>query len=173
MSGLIFVGLFVFSTVFALGAYVFGHGADHDGGLDHGLDHGDIPSIFSARVISLFLLGFSGGGILGQYVWHLSTGSSSLCGLASGVVMGGLAYGLIWFFMCEQASSMATPGDYAGQSCRVTTAIPQNGTGEVSVVVKGQYRTLLASTADGTALPEGRAAVIVEVIGGTATVKSG
>jgi len=175
MTGIVFVALFVFSAVFALGAFVFGHGADHDGGLDHGLDHGGVegmPSIFSTRVISLFLLGFSGAGILAHYVWEASIGLSSIIGLGAGAVLGGLAYGIIVLFCYEQASSLTSPDEYIGLSGRVSGTIPQGGTGEISVVVKGQLRTLFAVTEDGMTLAEGKPVRILRVAGGTATVKA-
>jgi len=168
--GLIFIGIFVFSAVFGLGAFLFGHDADHD--VSHGVDHsGGIPSIFSTRVISLFLLGFSGMGIVAHYAWHFSLGYATLCGLGSGVIMGALAYGIIEIFFRQQATSMVSPADYVGLTARVTGSIPAGGTGEVSVTVRDQLRSVLAVSADGTAIPEGRAVVIVSDAAGTVTVK--
>lgn len=62
MAGLVFLGVFIVSVILALGSFLFGHDADHDGA-DHG-DHGGMPSVFSLRVISLFLVGFSGVGMV-------------------------------------------------------------------------------------------------------------
>ncbi len=168
--GTFYVCLLVASTVFSLGAFLFGHDTDH--GLDHDLDHGDaMPGIFSMRVISLFVLGFSGMATIAHFVWHLTPVFSSLCGLGGGAVMGGFAYGLVCVFSKQQASSLALPEDYVNQPARVTVGIPEKGTGEISVAVKGELRSLLAVSADGSPLAEGRAVTIVSVAAGTATVK--
>ena len=177
MAGIVYLGIFIFSAVFSLGAFIFGHdGGDHDVGMDHDADHdadhdGGMPSVFSTRVISLFLLGFSGMGLIATYVWELSSGMSALCGLGSGAVMGALAYLLILMFHREQASSFAESEDYVGLDGRIATAIPQNGTGEITVTVRGQSRTIFAMTADGSALAAGRAARIKHMSGATATVE--
>lgn len=176
MSGVIYLGLFIFSAVFSLGAFLFGHDAgDHDvsADADHDVSHdgGGMPSIFSTRVISLFLLGFSGMGLIATYVWGLTPGMSALCGLGSGAVMGTLAYLLVLMFHREQASSFAEAEDYVGVEGRIATAVPQNGTGEITVSVRGQSRTIFAMTADGSALPEGRMARITRMSGATATVE--
>ncbi len=169
MSGLVFVGLFVVSVVLTLGSFILGHDGDHD--LSHGdAGAGDLPSVFSMRVISLFVLGFSGVGLLCTYAWGLSPGASSLAGLGGGLVMGGIGYGLTVVLCRQQASSLPEPNEYVGQPARVVTAIPANGTGEVSLTVKGQLRTVLAQTADGSALPEGRSVQVAGNTGGTLIV---
>jgi len=173
MAGVIYLALFIFSAVFSLGAFLFGHdGGDHDVSTDHDVSHdGGMPSIFSTRVISLFLLGFSGMGLIATYVWRFTPGVSALCGLGSGAVMGALAYLLVLMFHREQASSFAESADYVGLDGRIATAIPQNGTGEITVTVREQSRTIFAMTPDGSALPEGRMARIIRMSGATATVE--
>ena len=76
---------------------------------------------------------------------------------------------MVMFFK-EEASSLPSTADYVGAEARVTTAIPERGTGEVSVAVKEQQRTVFAVTADGSALPQGQVVKIVSMAGGTATV---
>ena len=176
MTGPVFLALFVFSSVFALASFVFGgHDADHDVSHDVGHDvgdHGDgMPSIFSSRVISLFLVGFSGTGLLCTYVWKWRPGYASLAGIGAGVVMGGLAYALIAVFFREQASSAASAEEYAGHEARVSGAIPEGGTGEISLVIRGQLKTLLAVTADGKPIRDGAIVKIVNLSGGRAVVK--
>jgi len=173
----VYLGLFVFSAVFALISFIFGHDTDSDTDHDVGHDLGGhelgegMPSIFSSRVISLFLLGFSGMGLISTYAWDFGAGLSSLCGIGSGIVMGGLAYAMVAIFYREQASSIAESADYAGLEGRVSSNIPAGGTGEITVVVKGQLKTIFAGSADGSALPEGRPVKIVSMIGATASVK--
>ena len=164
--GTFYVCLLAASTVFSLGAFVFGHDGDHD------MDHGEaMPSLFSMRVISLFVLGFSGISTIAHFVWQFAPVYSSLCGLGGGVILGGFAYALVYLFSKEQASSLVCPEDYVNQAGRVSVAIPERGTGEVSVTVKEQLRSVFAVSADGRAMPEGQAVVIVSMAAGTATVK--
>lgn len=170
MMGTFYVCLLIASAVFSCGSFLFGH----DGGNDavHGMDHGEgIPSVFSLRVISLFVLGFSGLSTIAHFVWRLSPASSSLCGLGGGLVLGGVAYALIYVLCGQQASSLVAPADYTNLPARVSVAIPEKATGEISVTVKGELRSVLAVSADGRALPEGRAVVIVSLTAGTATVR--
>ena len=176
MVGLIFLGLFVFSAIFSLAAFLFGHdhdfSADHDMSVGHDSDAGGgMPSIFSGRVISLFLLGFSGTGFVTTYVYGMGAVTSSLAGLGSGFVLGALAYFFLVIFYREQATSSASSADYVGLDARVSTAIPAGGTGEVSVAVKEQLRTIFATSVDGKAIPEGRQVKIEKMSGGTATVR--
>lgn len=168
--GTFYVCLLAASSVFSLGAFIFGHDTDH--GLDHGLDHGDaMPSLFSMRVLSLFVLGFSGISTIAHFVWQFTPVYSALCGLGGGVILGGFAYALIYLFSKEQASSLVSPADYINQAGRVSVAIPERGTGEVSVTVKEQLRSVFAVSADGAAIPEGRPVTIVSMAAGTATVR--
>ena len=176
MVGFIFLGLFVFSAIFSLAAFLFGHdhdfSADHDMSIGHDADSsGGMPSIFSGRVISLFLLGFSGTGIITTYVYGWGAGFSSLAGLGSGLVLGAFAYFFIAIFYREQASSIANASDYVGLEARVATAIPAGGTGEITLAVKEQARTVFAVSADGKAIPEGRQVKVESMSGGTATVR--
>jgi len=178
MAGLIYVGLFVFSCVFTLAAFLFGGGGDSDVDADADLDvdvDADIgeglPGFFSTRVVSLFVVGFSSMGIVAHYVWQLPPYYSSLCGLGAGVLMGALAYGLIVLLYRQQATSTPTRADYRGLKGRVTIAIPKGGTGEVSVALKGQLRGLMAVAADREPIAEGRPVEVLDLTGGTATVK--
>ncbi len=168
--GTFYVCLLAASAVFSLGAFLFAHDTDHD--LSHDLDHGDaMPSLFSMRVLSLFVLGFSGVSTIAHFVWQFTPVYSSLCGLGGGVILGGFAYALVYLFTREQASSLISVEDYVNQTGRVSVAIPEKGTGEVSVTVRSQLRSVFAVSVDGRPIPEGQAVVIVSMAAGTATVK--
>jgi len=178
IAGIIYICLFIFSTIFALASFLLGggHEVDTDVGaeVDVQVDHdigGHLPSFFSPRVLALFVVGFSGMGIIAHFGWRMEPARSSLLGLAGGFVMGGLAYGLILLLYREQASSAPAGSDYSGLAGRVSVGIPQGGTGEVSVVVRDQFRSLMAVSADGKPIPEGRSVKIISVAGGTATVR--
>ena len=174
MMGSIFIGVFVGSILLTLLSFIFGHDGDSDSGADHGADHGSagMPSVFSMRVISLFLLGFSGVGMVAYYAWGCGVGVSTALGLVFGVILGGLGYGVIVFFHKQQANSMIQPNEYIGLTGRISGAIPQGGTGQISVTVNNQLRTIFAATSDGSALAEGKSAKILSITGGTATVQS-
>jgi hypothetical protein len=167
--GTFYISLLIASAVFSIGSFLFGHDGGHEVG--HAGGGGDgIPSVFSLRVISLFVLGFSGLSTIAHFVWRLTPASSSLCGLGGGVVLGGFAYALIYTLCTQQASSLVAPEAYVNLPARVSVAIPAKSTGEISVTVKGELRSVLAVSADGTALSAGRAVVIVSIAAGTATV---
>lgn len=168
--GTFYVCLLIASAVFSFGSFLFGHDGGHD--LGHGMDHGEgMPSVFSLRVISLFVLGFSGLATIAHFVWDFSPVGSSLCGLGGGLVLGGFAYALVHMLSTQQASSLVAPEDYVNLSARVSVAIPAKSTGEISVTVKGELRSVLAVSVDGSALPAGQAVVIVSMAAGTATVR--
>lgn len=180
MAGLAFIGLFAFSVVFAVGAFIFGHdhdsdhdmgGGDHDAGGGHDTEAGGMPSVFSTRTISLFLVGFSGMGLVCTYGLHWSAWFSSAAGLAFGVFMGALAYVFVLMLYRQQATSMPVSADYAGLEARVSSNIPANGTGQISVAVLGQLKTIFATAGDGRAIPEGRRVRIIAMSGATATVE--
>lgn len=177
IAGLIYLGIFVFSAIFAFFAFIFGHDTDHDVSADHDVGHdagGDadgIPSIFSSRVISLFLLGFSGTGLVTTFTLEWPPIASASAGLGSGIVLGGVAWLLVFIFYREQATSSANPADYVGLEGRVASNIPAGGTGEVTLTVKEQLRTVFATSADGKPIPEGRQVRVEKMAGGTATVR--
>ena len=175
MAGMIYLGLFVFSAIFSLLAFIFGHdhGIEHDISVDHDHDAGGagMPSIFSTRVLSLFLLGFSGCGLVTTYAWGWGPTASSLTGLGSGALLGAFAYFFMGIFYREQATSSAESEDYIGLEGRVSGAIPAGGTGEISLAVKEQLRTVFATSIDGKSIPEGRQVTVVKMSGGTATVR--
>ena len=170
MMGTFYVCLLIVSAVFSFGSFLFGHDGGHD--IGHGFDHAEgMPSVFSMRVISLFILGFSGLATIAHFVWHLSPVGSSFCGLGGGLVLGGFAYALVHMLSNQQASSLVAPEDYINLAARVSVAIPPKATGEISVAVKGEMRSVLAVSVDDSALPEGRAVVIVSMAAGTAVVR--
>lgn len=175
MAGLIFLGVFVTSVILAVGSFLFGHDADHDTGGDHGGGDdgsGGMPSVFSMRVISLFLVGFSGVGMAAFYAWNCTAGVSTLLGIVFGLILGAVGYGIIVIFHKQQANSMVQSNEYVGLTGRISGSIPQGGTGQISVTVNNQLRTIFAVTSDGSALPEGKSAKILSITGGTATVQA-
>jgi len=170
MDSMIYLAIFIFSAVLSLGAFIFGHDAEHDAGPGHPSDAG-MPSVFSVRVISLFLVGFSGMGLIATRVLNWGAVGSAGAGLGAGLFLGAVAYGVICIFHSQQASSMPSNEDYVNCQGRITIAVPENGTGEVAVTARGQLKSLFAVSKDGSAIPEGRPVKVLSVSTGTATVE--
>lgn len=100
--------MIVFVTIALVGlvAYLFmsigGHAADtaHDivhGDAVHGGDNGHMVSIFSPRVIAIFMMGFGATGALARYS-ECSYVTSCLYALCVGFVMGGIMWAIAGFF---------------------------------------------------------------------------
>ena len=106
------------------------------------------PSPLSSRVIFAFMTAFGGGGAAAS-VYGLSTLPSVGIGLGSGLVIGGLVYGLTLAVFRQQATSGFEVASLVGKSGRVVITIPAGGTGQVSVAAGGGSSTLLASARDG------------------------
>ena len=62
--------------------------------------------------------------------------------------------------------------DLLGATAEVLTPIPEQGVGEVAVVIRGQRHTAPARTQDGAALPRGALATVERVAGVTLYVRS-
>ena len=102
--------------------------------LGHHVEGGGMPapSPLSSRVIFAFMTAFGGGGAAAS-VYGLSTLPSVGIGLGSGLVIGGLVYGLTLAVFRQQATSGFEVASLVGKSGRVVIAIPAGGTGQVSV----------------------------------------
>ncbi len=114
----------------------------HDG--DTSSDH-DTISIFSPKIIAIFMVGFGGTGFIATY-YGIGLALATLSGLGSGAALGGLALLGLRLLHSQQASSEVRTSDAVGLPATVTLAIPSVGHGEVSVTVKGQYLTYSASS---------------------------
>jgi membrane protein implicated in regulation of membrane protease activity len=136
---------------------------------DHDLDHGG-PGFFSSRVIAVFITAFGGFGAIG-IEYGLSTAASSLLGVASGVVFGGMIFVFARFLYGQQASSEVRSSDLVGQSCRVVIAIPAGGLGQVRCRLGEEMIDKIARTNDGQPLPENTPVLVEEVLGETVIVK--
>lgn len=141
-----------------------GHDVHHDGGA-----HAAV-SIFSPRIIAVFCVGFGAAGLIVSTMGVGLFGAIG-AGLASGVVLAGIAFMALSFMYKQQANSMISGESVIGQMARVTTAIPAQGVGEVGVTVQQQYGTHIAKTKDGCAIPAGQTVKIIGRVGGVLEVE--
>jgi len=142
----------------------FTHEATTDGGHDGGHENGTIISIFSPRVIAMFMMGFGGaGGVAYFYQWGYPW--SSAIGLGCGLLMGAMMFYLLDFFARQQCNSLVATQDLIGQAGTVEVAIGANQPGEVAVSYAGRYATYLARAKGGKTVNRGCKVTIVETVG--------
>lgn len=158
--GLIFLVIsFVFGEIFDdLGFHADGGG----GGLD---GHGFVDT----RAVAVFVTAFGGFGAIGvQMGW--GTAASSLLGVASGVVLGGLVTLFGRFLQSQQASSSVGNTQLVGRTAQVTVMIPSGGIGQVSCRVGEERVEKLARSREGVELRPGMLVRIEEIAGDSAIV---
>jgi membrane protein implicated in regulation of membrane protease activity len=161
--------------VYLFASWVLGHfgGGDH-GGEGHDHEHADsghsTVSIFSPKIIALFMIGLGAGGCLST-IYGGGPTTASLIGLASGMSLGGLMLIGLRMLYSQQASSNLDVGSAVGRMGTVTVDIPPMGTGEVGLYVGGQYATFFARAKDGTQIARGRQIKVASVTGSTLVVQ--
>jgi membrane protein implicated in regulation of membrane protease activity len=163
-AGLAYLGMSALLS--QLGA---GHGHDHDH--DHGGDSGHTTvSIFSPKIIAIFMVGLGAGGSLAT-IYGRGPTASSLIGLAAGLSLGALMVVMLRALYSQQASSNMDIGSAIGKLGTVTIDIGSGGTGEIGLSVSGQYNTFLARANSNDAIPRGRMARVVSISGSTLIVE--
>jgi hypothetical protein len=167
MSGLVYFVSFIIGLGYALIVGLAGHlfgGDGHDVHMDAGTD---LPvSPLSPTVIATFLTGFGGGGMLANSYFQLSVGRGVLVALLTGFLLScGTFAVLTLLFRSTQAGSEYSLSDLTGRVVQVITPIPENGTGEVALVVKGTRVIGPARSEDGKAVTRNAPVEIVRVVG--------
>ncbi len=114
----------------------------HDGDASH--DH-ETVSVFSPKVIAIFMVGFGGAGTLATH-YGADPIISSLSGLTGGGILGTMALFGLRLLHSQQASSEINTSDAVGLPATVLVDIPTVGSGQVALTVKGQYLTYTASS---------------------------
>lgn len=128
----------------------------------------DGGGVFSTPVIGSFLAAFGFGAALIIYSADPGPGMSALGGLASGIVVGGVA-----LFMTKSLMNMPTDepvksSGLAGRTGTVVTRIPEDGYGEISVTYAGQYMKVSARAAE--PIPAGTRVVVTDVTSASSVV---
>lgn len=167
----VFLGIAAIGFLFLLASFLFGEIFEHFGGdaWDHELGHGG-PSIFSVRVLSVFITGFGGfGAVAVQY--GLSVPASSGVGFLSGVICAGIIYTFARFLYSQQASTSITTTDLVGRTARVVVSIPAGGVGQIRCQIGEELVDKTARAADGSAVSENAVVKVEEVLGEVVIVR--
>jgi membrane protein implicated in regulation of membrane protease activity len=148
--------------------------ADIDIDLDvDGLDASDAsgPGIFSLKLIMIFLIGFGIWGFISEYLkWPIH---SVIVGLIGGFVIWFVCYRALGWLYRQQSTSQISSASFIGKEAKVTTPIPQGGTGEIFSRIKGTQKSIYLNARSKDSQKEIGKGVIVKiesVDGNTATV---
>jgi membrane protein implicated in regulation of membrane protease activity len=172
---IIFVAIAIAAFMIVAGGFLLGHDHDFDHGIDHDLGHESgvdthgIIGIFSLRVVFTFIMGF---GAAGAIALHYGAGYpfASLIGVAAGMVLAALMYGIMLLFIEQQASSVTPTDSLVGCTGTVTVPIDKDAMGEVGVSVGGEYHIFTARAHGSASLSKGLAVRIVAVSGSVLSV---
>ena len=164
------VGLLLALVTFLIGE-LFDFGAD--GGADSGGELGDSgPSPFSSRILFVFATAFGGFGFIGTAMdWP--TWASLLLAMGGGMAVAVGTFFLIVMPMArQQGSTDVHDEDFEGLMGRVTSEIPENGLGRVTVIAPtSKARVALAArSADGRRIAFGTTVRVQNSGPGAATV---
>lgn len=128
----------------------------------------DGGGVMSTPVIGSFLAAFGFGAALIIYTADPGPAVSAFGGLASGIVVGGVA-----LFMTKSLMNMPTDdpvrsSGLLGRTGSVITRIPADGYGEISVTHAGQYMKVTARAAE--PIPAGARVVVTDVTSSSSVV---
>jgi membrane protein implicated in regulation of membrane protease activity len=171
----IFVGIAIAAFIVVAGGFLFSHDHDlshdfdHDVGHGGGPDTGGIISIFSTRVVFTFIMGFGAAGAIAN-AYGADNLIASLIGIAAGVVLGAIMYGIMLLFVEQQASSIIPADSLVGCTGTVTVPIDKDSLGEIGVSVAGEYRAFAARLQGSGTLEKGHTVRIVGMTGSVLTV---
>lgn len=172
MSGFVIFYLCVFMVgfVFVIGSFVFDgeHDADHDHDFS---DETMSPSVFSTKVISLFLMGFGLAAALSHYYVSKNIAFSNamlidiVIGVFGGIALGALGWWIIKIFMSQQAHSNFNIQSWVGIKSQTTLTTQGLDCGELSATVSGQLRSLDIRSENGEKIPTGTYVEVIRVDG--------
>ena len=166
----------IFATIFGVGfmilifSLIFGHDIDADVDGDVG-DGAGGPSIFSVKIISLLMVGFGALSFGVRATTEATMFVSSMAGVGGAVVVGAIGYFIIRLFYASQASSTIMDRDIVGCAATLIDAIPENGNGQVSCILRGREITFLAKSKDGVAIERGSSVRIISKTSNMVTVE--
>lgn len=171
---LIFFTIALIGFLYVLFTSVIGHAADavHDighGGDAHDGDSEHMISIFSPRVIAIFMMGFGAAGGVAKF-YDYSYPMSSLIGFGVGLVVGLLMAWIMGFLVRQQCNSLIRTSDLVGQIGSVDVSIEGNDPGEVTVQYGGRSGVYIARSKGGKTICKGRQVKVLETAGSNLTV---
>ena len=169
-SLMVFLAIAAIGFIFLLISLVVGDIFDSFG-FDSGVDGAaDGHGLLDSRVISVFITAFGGFGAIGIQM-GLSIVTSSLMGLAGGVVLGGLVSLFARFLLKQQSSSSVGTEQMIGRTAQVIVSIAPGSLGQVSCRVGEERIEKLARSKDDLEIKAG-AMVRVEAIAGDSVIVS-
>lgn len=128
----------------------------------------DGGGIFSTPVIGAFLAAFGFGAALIVYTTEVGPGMSAVGGLASGIVVGGIALVMTRGLMNMPTDETVKSSGLQGRTGTVVTRIPADGYGEISVTYAGQNMKVSARAAE--PIPAGTRVVVTDVTSASSVV---
>ena len=185
LASLVFASLAIVGAIISIVSMLFGgdhdsdvdHDVDHGGDGDHG-DHGDsgvgfgwlLYPVMSVRGMSLLATGF---GALGYITFYITEKLlySCIVGALSGWLFAFVGFMLIRTFKKQQSNSLVQNEALIGLEAIVTLSIPEDGMGEVTLIVPGQgqiRRTAVSSQL----IRSGRPVKIIRTFGSNVEVEA-
>lgn len=166
---LTFFAIALFGLIVLVGGSIFGHDHDHNHDFGHGHDHdsgGNEPtvSIFSVKVIGMFVMGFGAAGTIARF-YRWSAVQASLAGLGAGVLLGLVMYGVLRAIYGQQANSLVRTEDALGRNAIVTIGIGPDSPGQVEVSIGDLRRTYVAQSTGGKTFHKGDLLRVVDCYG--------
>jgi hypothetical protein len=143
----VFLSLAVIGVLLLLISAFSGHHMDFHSDIDHGGG-----GFLSLRAFAVFFAAFGTVGAIG-YQYGLTAAWSSVWGLLSGVVLVGIYVISMELVKSQQATA------------RVTVAIPADGIGEVSCVIRSRTARRMARSKAGDQFGEGQMVRVAELQG--------
>jgi hypothetical protein len=172
----VFLGIASIGFLFLVVSFVSGELFEHGDLAGHDADfHGDVHggpgvSIFSTRILSVFITAFGGFGAIGIHLGH-STEVSTVIGVAGGLVFGTIIYLFASFLFSQQASSEIRVSDLAGSIAQVSVAIPRAGVGQIRCTLGESVVEKIARSQDGEQIPINTLVKIEAIVGETVVVR--
>jgi membrane protein implicated in regulation of membrane protease activity len=146
---------------------IFGGGADVDiGGAD--ADAGDGAGV-SLLAIAGFISAFGAFGLAGVG-FGAGSGGSLIVAVLGGFIFGGLGQVFFVYVLSPTTSAIVSQSKLTGMIAEVTTPIPAEGIGQISLVVQGSRITYSARSENKTELKRGTEVRIERIIGSVASV---
>jgi|SRR3989344_3537376 len=185
LASLVFASLAIVGAIISIVSMLFGgdhdsdvdHDVDHDGDGDHG-DQGDsgvgfgwlLYPVMSVRGMSLLATGF---GALGYITFYITQKLlySCIVGTLSGWLFAFVGFMLIRTFKKQQSNSLVQNESLIGLEAIVTLYIPENGMGEVTLIVPGQGQTRRTAVSS-QPIRSGQPVKIIRTFGSNVEVKA-
>jgi hypothetical protein len=169
--GIASIGFLILVVSFVSGE-LFEHGdlAGHDADFHGDVHGGPGVSIFSTRILSVFVTAFGGFGAIGIHLGH-STEVSTAMGVAGGLVFATIIYLFASFLFSQQASSEVRVSDLVGVVAQVSVSIPKAGVGQVRCTLGESVVEKIARSHDGEPVPINTLVKIEAVVGETVVVR--